>query len=427
MDGRGSMTYPLAGDQCPPIVHPAAILRQWALRAITVHDLKARVPLALRGDWRPNPMPLFWAPPTFDQAKMKLEQWLRRADLAPFRLQCDIETYQRRFISCIGLTDSINFAMCIPFVRKEGLDGLESYWTLDQEVTLLDLLRRLLMHPNVQVEGQNFLYDTQYLQHWLAISPRLSFDSMYAHHTLWPGTPKALDYLSSLYCKYHWYWKHESQDWDGKGTLEQLLVYNCWDLVRQFECATTLQELIVALRMEPQWQMTMDRVRLALRMMNRGVRIDTRRKGQLSIELAGALFQIDQRLETIIPQSWVPTSKAVKSRWYTSPKQTMYVFSELLGLKIPRHRKTGNPTLGAAEFPALKRRHPEWGPIFDLLEQRRSIAVFKSHFLDMELDPDLRARCSFNPSGTETFRFSSSTNAFGRGTNLQNLPKGDEE
>lgn len=428
MDWRGSMTYTLQGDLCLPIIHPAFILRQWSLRAVTVHDLKARVPMALRGDWRPNPMPLFWAPPTFDQAKMKLEQWIARANQGRFRLQCDIETYKQRIITCIGLTDSVHFAMSIPFVKKVP-SGLDSWWTLEQEVTLLSLLRRLLTHPNIQLEGQNFLYDTQYIQHWLLIRPEIDFDSMYAHHMLWPGTPKALDYLSSLYCKYHWYWKHESQDWDGKGTVEQLLTYNCWDLVRQFECATTLRELIVVLKMETQWQMTLDRVKLALRMMNRGVRIDTKRKGRLQTELAAVLYQIDTKLETIIPQSWLPPPKkgAKQSRWYTSSKQSMYVFGELLCMKLPRHRKTGNPTLGADEFPKLMKKHPEWTKLFKLLELRRSVAVFKSHFVDMILDPDTRARCSFNPSGTETFRYSSSANAFGRGTNLQNLPVGDEE
>ena len=37
------------------------------------------------------------------------------------------------------------------------------------------------------------------------------------------------------------------------------------------------------------------------------------------------------------------------------------------------------------------------------------------------LDPDGRMRCSYNPVGTETGRWSSSKNAFGRGSNLQNI------
>jgi DNA polymerase I len=35
-------------------------------------------------------------------------------------------------------------------------------------------------------------------------------------------------------------------------------------------------------------------------------------------------------------------------------------------------------------------------------------------------------RCSFNVAGTETYRFSSSKNAFGTGMNLQNIPKGGD-
>jgi DNA polymerase I-like protein with 3'-5' exonuclease and polymerase domains len=45
----------------------------------------------------------------------------------------------------------------------------------------------------------------------------------------------------------------------------------------------------------------------------------------------------------------------------------------------------------------------------------------------MPLDVDKRMRCSFNTGGTETYRFSSSKNAFGSGGNLQNIPSGTED
>src|SRR4029077_12934026 len=49
-----------------------------------------------------------------------------------------------------------------------------------------------------------------------------------------------------------------------------------------------------------------------------------------------------------------------------------------------------------------------------------------STFINARLDVDGRLRCSFNPCGTYTFRYSSSKNAFWSGTNLQNIPKGVE-
>ena len=48
-------------------------------------------------------------------------------------------------------------------------------------------------------------------------------------------------------------------------------------------------------------------------------------------------------------------------------------------------------------------------------------AVKQLSVLRTEVDPDGRMRTSYNVAGTETGRFSSSTNAFGTGTNLQNI------
>jgi uracil-DNA glycosylase family 4 len=237
---RGSMWYcephPEFGDLTPhipflPIVHPAAILRQWTLRAPTVHDLRARVPMALRQDWRQPHAPVMHAPPTFGEACGRLEHWLVRAKHGEkIDLAVDIETVRRLFISCIGFCDSPYFAMSIPFLHHDREDGsLETYWTTDQEATLIGLIRQVLSHPNIKVIGQNFIYDTQYIQHWFGVTPQLHFDTMLAQNVLFPGTPKTLEYLSSLYCSYHWYWK-DHKDWDTVETSNSS-DYNCTDVL----------------------------------------------------------------------------------------------------------------------------------------------------------------------------------------------------
>ena len=88
--------------------------------------------------------------------------------------------------------------MTIPFIRLTGL-GFDSFWTEVQEYEIVHRIRKILTHPQVSIEGQNFLYDTQYIYAFLAALPRLEFDTMLAHHLLFPGTPKGLDYLSSFY------------------------------------------------------------------------------------------------------------------------------------------------------------------------------------------------------------------------------------
>lgn len=432
MSWRGSMWYALDKAKTPllPIIHPAAILRQWSVRAVTVHDLKARVPMALREDWRRSPAPVYWAPPTFDQACLKLRGWISRAEGGErFRIVVDIET-ARKLITCIGFTDSIHFGMSVPFIKGRTF---ADYWTHEQEVILLRLMARVLTHENIEIVGQNFIYDTQYIQYYLGVTPRLSFDTMLAQHLLWPGTPKGLDYISSLYCDYHWYWKDDGKEWDTKGSLEDLLKYNCDDLVRTFEAATALQHLITRQGLDRQWAETMERNHLALRMMNRGVLIDRKRRGQIGVQLTDVISRLQGELATIIPDFLIPRDKIFKigaknkTPWYSSPKIQQYVFGELLGMKIPKSRSTGNPTLNKEALRELARKNPVFAGIFLRLEKMRSVGVYQSHFIQAPLDADNRMRCSFNPAGTETFRWSSSTNPFGIGTNLQTIPAGDED
>lgn len=437
MNWRGSMWYMLDDPlvDCDarsakhsiipllPIVHPAAIMREWENRAVTVHDLKSRVPMAMNENWRHNPSPTFWAPPTFEQACTRLRHWIARCEQGPLRLACDIET-TKTLISVIGFADSVHFAMAIPFVRKVPT-GLESYWTIEQEVVLIKLIHKLLTHKNCLVEGQNFLYDTQYFQYWLALLRiNIDHDTMMAQNLLFPGTPKGLDVLSSLYCRYHWYWKDDGKEWDTKGSLEELLVYNCWDLVKTYEVADTQRQLIVQLGFEEQWKLKKYTYDLCLRMMNRGVKIDKERRLRLTMELSMALSDLGAELLSIIPQEWVKPGHHIP--WYRSDSQTRTVFYDLLGMKPVLHRKTKQPTVGKEAINEIKKKNPEWTGLVERLRLYSS-ADNTATVLRAGLDPDDRLRCFFKPDGTETHRLSSTKNAFGRGTNLQNLTKGKED
>lgn len=433
MGWRGSMWHyrphdgPETKTPLVPLVHPAAIMRQWALRAVTVHDLKLRVKkLALSGDWRPNPAPIFWAPPTFEQCISRLELWLARANSGQrFRLAEDIET-ARGLITCLGIADSPHFAMSTPFIRRTGPDGKEfcSWWSIEQEAQIVHLLRKINTHPNILVEGQNFIYDTQYIQHWMACTPRTEFDSMLCQNVLFPGTPKPLEYLSSLYCKYHWFWKEDHKEWDMKGTIEDLLRYNCMDCIRTFEVCTVQRGIVTAYGQEDQMALKMRVHDLCLRMMNRGILFDKTKRGVLDSELMTAIGKLENDLITIIPQDMVSPDNGTP--WYRSDTQTRYLYYDRLGFEIQRDRKTKQPSVGKEARQALKKIYPEFGGLFERLRLYGS-AENTHTVINAGLDSDDRLRCSYNPGGTETHRLSSSKTAFGRGTNLQNLSKGEED
>ena len=75
----------------------------------------------------------------------------------------------------------------------------------------------------------------------------------------------------------------------------------------------------------------------------------------------------------------------------------------------------------------MGQRQPLLLPLLRNIARYRSVAVFKSTFIDMLTSFDGRMRTSYNIAGTETFRWSSSEDAFGSGGNLQNVPKGDKD
>lgn len=435
-DYRGSMvrtTERFGRRPLLPIYHPALILRQWAFRATTVHDLRFRVPLALSGDWdRPTSAYTIIFEPSADEAIAELSATLATLDAAerPLRLTNDIET-ARGLITCVGLTLRARYALTIPFIRKLPDNSWEAAYPRPTFARVLDLLRRILTHPNALIEGQNYLYDIQYIRKFLGVLPRCDFDTMSAQHVLFPGTPKGAADLSSIYCHYHWHWKDDNKEWDVKGDLSTHLRYNAEDILRQYEFGGVLRELIATHGLSERFERQMARWGLALRMMLRGVRVDTSARQRQLLETMRVAGEYAQWLHSIVPQRYIPPSEKTgleqKTPWFNSAQQTMWVLYKFFGMKGKRHRKTGNVSSGKEALNDLRGEYPQFASLFDHLSGLRSLGIFSRNFLSAPLDPDGRMRCFFNPAGTETFRFSSSENAFGSGTNLQNIPKGNED
>lgn len=434
---RGSMLVSSEGKLPPetkvlPIYHPAAILRAWYLRDVTIHDLAARVPLALSGDWRPSPPPTVYATPNFVEAERVLDNWfIHAASGNLLRLSHDIET-ARGVITCMAFADgpysSGSTALVIPFVRPGSSGAFENYWTAEEELILTRKMIRLWSYPNVRIEGQNYNYDTQWIEAFYGSRPNLDFDTMLGHHLLWPGTPKALDYISSLYNHYYWYWKDDNKEWDVKGNFEQHLRYNAEDALRTYECATELRQQIIGQGFEALWGIEKEKNDLALDMMRRGIAIDRNRRAEMGFNLAFEKGRINEWLRSLMPQAFLGdlAPKTSKKSWWDSPHQQKTIFYDILGLPVQKNRKTGSVTVDAEAIEKLRGIAPEYERIWAALETQRSISVFHNTFIKAELEPDGRAKSSFNTAGTETFRWSSSTNAFWRGMNMQNIPSGEE-
>lgn len=300
------------------------------------------------------------------------------------------------------------------------------YWTLEEETELIILLRQILGHPRASLTWQNGAYDHQYEHRWHFIQPGLGWDTMLAQHSMFSISLKGLDFLSSLYCDYHVYWKDDGKKWDPSIPEDDFWFYNAEDCFRTYEIREAQEAAIQA--MSAGWpelpsvvQFQHDLQPAVVRMMLRGVRSDDHARQRMTFQVLDAIHRIQGELETFVSQ---PINIG------SNPQMTELFYSALNQSPIyKRDPKTGKHTV-TCDDEALKTigaREPVLRPVVARIQALRSARVFEGTFLAMTRDVDGRLRSSYNVAGTKTYRFSSSENAFDSGGNLQNIPTGDED
>lgn len=409
-----------------PVIQPAAILREYSLKGIFYHDLRrvktelARGPAVVKPDWK------FTIRPAFSEAVDILTSLLVKLDraTAPVPIASDIET-RAGHTACVCVCWSSTEGLCIPWMCIERPEG---YWSFEEEVELILLLRLLYTHPMVELIWQNGAYDHQYEARWHFVVPKLGWDTMVAHHSMFSISPKSLDHLSSIYCDYHRYWKEDGRNWDPSSMPEeQFWNYNCEDGVRTFEIAERQKEVIQHLitsgwtRLQEVVDFQHDLQPAVVRMMLRGVRSDDLARSKMAMALMARTADIQSEITEIAGQD-------LNTR---SPKQMTEFFYETLAQTPIFGRNPdgtrGNLTCDDDALGKIAARQPILRGLISRIQAMRSAGVFLSTYVQMPRDADGRLRCSYNVAGTKTYRFSSSQNAFGSGGNLQNIPEGDSE
>lgn len=411
---RGSMLL-YGSSMLMPTYHPALIIREWAWRAIAVHDMR-RALLALRDNGWPERKRTFIVRPSFPQAMEVLNALITTADKHadkehPLPLASDLET-RHKHISCSGIAWSHEEAICLPYMSVETPEG---YWTAEQEVAIWERERFLLTHPNVEVIGQFYLYDAQYKARRQGYIPRLKHDTLFMQSVAWPGLPKGLDFLSSMYRAQHVYWKEDGKLWNPRTMpQEQHWIYNCEDAIATLECKDQLTKVLHAKGLWQQYQFQMRLWWVLLRMMLRGIKVDTLLRDHIAAELLFAISSRQDELNYIL-------GYAIN---LDSHPQVHDLFYTQLRCQVVRNRKTKAPTCDDDALVLFGMREPLLRPITERIADLRSLGTMMKNVIKAALDEG-RIRTSF--SIAETFRLTSSKDAFGGGTNLQNWTKGDEE
>lgn len=390
-----------------PTYPMGTIHKMWEWRFIAVHDLKrAKKESECKELYRRKKN--FEIKPTFEQAEHRLKwiyaqmEYLGKKN---YKISCDIET-KHNHIECIALAWSEIDAICIPFtIYPEA----RNYWNEEEEGRLVTLLYKILTHSNIDLVGQNFAYDDQYIWRKWFFSCRLTRDTMITQHTFFSTVKKSLDFIASMYIFDYLYWKDERQE----SVKEERWAYNCKDAVVTYECDTAQQEIARLMGMQEPVNFQNRLYHGVMRMMRKAINFDKNLAEEIDRNLIGLIQEREDFIHKVL--GFLPN--------IDSPVQMADLFYRLLAQGKKYNRKTGSVSCDDEALTKIAEQEPILKPLTQRISEIRTIGKLLD-ITRVKLYENERFSQYYNIAGTSTYRFSSTSNAFGEGTNSQNLTDG---
>ena len=410
--------------KCIPIIHPAAIMRNWGYFSPTMLDLR-RCAYDQNFPELRTPQREYITRPNFNEVIEFLTDLVHDTeDADPSRpptqllkphnvISVDTETKEKGRIATIQLCNSPKRAICIPFQYGSG----RSYWPKAEEIMLWKILGRILHNKNIV--GQNFLmFDTfilgiQGFNMWKVLR-NVYMDTMEAAQCYQPDLPKGLGYLTSVYTREPYYkaeGKEGMKDWAPSVTDKQFWEYGCKDVVVVHEM---FPKIIRDLQREGLWEFYHKyfhgMAKHRLRMTKRGLLIDK-----------DVLKKIEKETFTnvVISQCRLAIAAGTNVNVKSHPQMKKLLYQDM---KLPkqylgvgaRRRVTCNEDAIIAL--AAERKSPALNLILEVRRHR----TFWSNYVNVAYDSDGRIRSSYG--FTETGRFTSRKSPTRTGYNMQNWP-----
>ncbi len=428
---RGSVLL-VNGTKIIPTYHPSYVLRKYEGHVICEMDfIKAKKESETSSYTDPCDNAVFTLAPSFDRTL----EWLKNALSCKNRVSFDIETASSAesgtgLIRCLGLAQRRGERLrtiSIPFMKNPNEPGASkvtamrtaisvfpesstftSYWNKNQELQLLKLTNRIFQDEKIQKIGQNSIsFDAPRLfDQFKIVVENHYMDTMQAHHCCYLELPKGLNFLTTMYTDFSNYWTE-------KETANDLSEwrYNCLDSVVTLIVSEKLDHELKELKVSSLYFNHVHHLAVALTKAQRiGLLVDVKTRDALRIENEKTLQEIETAVEKI----------AGKKININSPKQLKELFYDQLKFPI-QYTKEGVITTNENALKTLKKRYPDERVLSEVISHRK-LAKITNTYLKAELSRDAVFFTSFDASGTDTGRISSSKTIDDTGGNLQNIP-----
>ena len=316
--------------------------------------------------------------------------------------------------ACVGFANNPNSGMCINF-----RDDTTNRYSLSDEHILRLKIQELFHTETKRFIAQNGSFDCGWLWYKDRIHvPKVWFDTLLGHHTLYPRMPHNLGYLTAQYTD-HPYYKDEGKTWREGGDIKQFWEYNVKDCCITWAVHARIEEELRQQKMDDFFFNHVMRLQPHLvRMQVGGILADETLKDGIAQSLKE---ELDDKLREFHNLVRVATGDNDFRPNPKSPKQLSELFFSYLGLvgrgtstnKENRQRMLDHP-----------RTTPEAKEILVHLDDYLKEQKFYSTYATQKVDPDHRIRCEYKQFGVVNApgRLSSAKVMWGSGMNLQNQP-----
>jgi uracil-DNA glycosylase family 4 len=330
----------------------------------------------------------------------------------------DIETINGE-TACVGLAVDPYEGTCVNFVTL-GDDGrLVPHYSLSEEVEIRRRLQRLMLSERVRLVEQDGSFDTMWLWFKDGLKTRaVWYDTLLAHHTLYPGLPHSLAFLTSRYTT-HPYYKDEKDGWRQVGDADRFWRYNVKDACITLAVQAATQSELTKAGLTDFFHNHVMRLQPHLARMNvGGILCDVAYKTHVNSQLEA---QLEKHLEDFHRAVIRATGDPEYRPNPLSPAQV----GELLFKRLKLVGRGGSTDeRNRTRIIAHSRTGEEARAVLNILNDYKDRHKFNSTYVQSQVDPDSRLRCQYKQYGTQKApgRLSSSQTPWGTGMNLQNQP-----
>jgi uracil-DNA glycosylase family 4 len=415
---RGSVIDTKIGDRDVQVLctfNPAMILREPRWDMIFRFDL-GKIKRMMDGSFRPPDIDTRFNLEYEDALDAIVE--LHQAGAAGTPIAFDIETIAGE-TACIGFAADHVRAVCINF-----RDQRTNRYTLQQEFKIRLHLAAMFADTRIKFIAQNGNFDC----YWLWYRDRIRvhavwFDTMLAHHLLYPPIPHSLGFITSQYTDMPFY-KDEGKDWREIGDINQFWRYNGKDCCATRQAAFKMLDELRGRKLDEFFFGHVMRLQPHLVAMTvLGVKVDMGLKEQLYEQIGADVATKRERFVELAREATGDPDLDVNP---ASPKQLAKLFFADLKL-VGRGVKTNK------ENRDRMRKHPRTSAaaraMLTALDDWSEDNKFFGTYVKMVIDEDGRVRCEYKQTGVQSApgRLSSASVMWGSGTNLQNQPERAKE